>query len=140
MCGIAGLCHFDPGQRADPELVRRMTRLLAHRGPDDEGLYAAGPAALGNRRLSIIDVEGGHQPLARHAAGDLDLALLVAAGDRVSSPALDRVRQECARRLGLDPVEIRRRNLIPPDAFPYRTALGAVRVLCVRYEILGLYQ
>jgi asparagine synthase (glutamine-hydrolysing) len=60
MCGIAA--HFSmPG--ADPETVRRMLGTLRHRGPDDEGSYAEGPIALGHRRLSIIDVAGGAQPI-----------------------------------------------------------------------------
>ncbi len=62
MCAIAGLISVgtDP---VDPGLVRRMTAALAHRGPDGEGWWADGEAALGHRRLAIIDVEGGAQPL-----------------------------------------------------------------------------
>ena len=64
MCGIAGIYHFDPDARADEVLLRRMTDLLAHRGPDDAGLYRAGPVGLGHRRLSIIDLSAaGHQPM-----------------------------------------------------------------------------
>ena len=64
MCGITGLCHFDPEARADESLLRRMTDLLAHRGPDDAGLYRSGPVGLGHRRLSIIDLSAaGHQPM-----------------------------------------------------------------------------
>jgi len=58
MCGILGL--LDPG--ANPDL-RSQLPLLAHRGPDDEGCYADADVFLGARRLSIIDVAGGHQPL-----------------------------------------------------------------------------
>jgi asparagine synthase (glutamine-hydrolysing) len=47
----------------DPELIRPMTRALAHRGPDGDGFYFAPGIALGHRRLSIIDLEGGHQPM-----------------------------------------------------------------------------
>jgi asparagine synthase (glutamine-hydrolysing) len=60
MCGIAGNLRFP---RADAELVRRMTAALSHRGPDGDGFLAEGPVALGHRRLSIIDVEGGAQPV-----------------------------------------------------------------------------
>ena len=64
MCGIAGIFdlsgHSDP-QRAD--ILVRMTRTLVHRGPDDEGYRVDGPVGLGFRRLSIIDLAGGHQPL-----------------------------------------------------------------------------
>ena len=64
MCGIAGIYHFDPDARADEALLRRMTDLLAHRGPDDAGLYRSGPVGLGHRRLSIIDLSAaGHQPM-----------------------------------------------------------------------------
>ena len=62
MCGICGF--LGPGhESADPDIARRMTATLRHRGPDDEGLYANGPIALGQRRLSIIDLETGHQPV-----------------------------------------------------------------------------
>ncbi|MBL8860665.1 MAG: asparagine synthase (glutamine-hydrolyzing) [Planctomycetes bacterium] len=63
MCGIAGLALADPRAPLDTELVRRMARTLVHRGPDDEGLFVEGGVGLGFRRLSIIDVAGGHQPL-----------------------------------------------------------------------------
>ena len=60
MCGIAGqLCFAGP----DLEAVARMTRALAHRGPDAEGFASDGPVALGHRRLSIIDLAGGGQPM-----------------------------------------------------------------------------
>lgn len=62
MCGIYGLIHFD-GMSAQPELLSRMGEATVHRGPDDEGRFAAGPCAIGMRRLSIIDLAGGHQPL-----------------------------------------------------------------------------
>ena len=59
MCGIAGQLQFPS---ADLEVVRRMTGALAHRGPDGDGLFEEGPVALGHRRLSIIDLDGGGQP------------------------------------------------------------------------------
>src|ERR1035437_10086638 len=63
MCGIAGLVSFTD-HRADPALVGRMPERLVHRGPDDEGLVALGPAVLGVRRLSILDpTPAGHQPM-----------------------------------------------------------------------------
>jgi asparagine synthase (glutamine-hydrolysing) len=64
MCGIAGI--FDRSGASDPrcaEILARMTRTLIHRGPDDEGYLVDGPVGLGFRRLSIIDLAGGHQPL-----------------------------------------------------------------------------
>ncbi len=63
MCGIAGEIRFDGA--ADEEAVRRMTRALAHRGPDEEGFFNKGPASLGHRRLSILDLAGGTQPMVR---------------------------------------------------------------------------
>jgi asparagine synthase (glutamine-hydrolysing) len=63
MCGICGYVNAWGAGPASAELLARMCREIVHRGPDDEGLHVEGPAALGNRRLSIIDVEGGHQPL-----------------------------------------------------------------------------
>ncbi len=62
MCGLVGIVGSE-GMGPDPELVRRMRDTLSHRGPDDSGLYLNGPVALGFRRLSIIDLCGGHQPL-----------------------------------------------------------------------------
>ena len=64
MCGICGQHNFGveaPVLRPD---IEDMTRTLVHRGPDDEGYYVAGPVGLGFRRLSIIDLSGGHQPMA----------------------------------------------------------------------------
>jgi asparagine synthase (glutamine-hydrolysing) len=62
MCGVAGFRHL--GKRpVDGAALRRMTRALAHRGPDDEGYYEAPGIALGHRRLSIIDLDSGQQPL-----------------------------------------------------------------------------
>lgn len=63
MCGIAG--YVNPGLRAaDRAVIERMTRALAHRGPDGDGHHVSGPVALGHRRLAIIDVAGGAQPIA----------------------------------------------------------------------------
>ena len=63
MCGIVGFVNR-AGHRADRAIVERMTATLAHRGPDGDGIYCEGPAALGHRRLSIIDLAGGSQPMA----------------------------------------------------------------------------
>jgi asparagine synthase (glutamine-hydrolysing) len=62
MCGICGFVNLD-GSPADKIIVRQMADTIRHRGPDDEGYYVDGPVALGARRLSIIDLEGGHQPI-----------------------------------------------------------------------------
>jgi asparagine synthase (glutamine-hydrolysing) len=64
MCGICGVYNFGTGEPADPVALKRATDAMAHRGPDDEGFYLDGVLGLGNRRLSIIDLPGGHQPIA----------------------------------------------------------------------------
>jgi asparagine synthase (glutamine-hydrolysing) len=64
MCGICGIYHYNTGREVEAGLLRGMTASLRHRGPDDEGYYLKGPVGLGQRRLSIIDLSGGHQPLA----------------------------------------------------------------------------
>lgn len=65
MCGIAGVFHYaEPERQVDRELLTRMTRVLHHRGPDDEGFFVDGPIGLGHRRLSIVDPSpSGHQPM-----------------------------------------------------------------------------
>ena len=63
MCGIAGIVQRDPARQADPALLQRMCTSLRHRGPDDQGIFLHGPVCLGNRRLSIIDLATGHQPI-----------------------------------------------------------------------------
>ena len=63
MCGIAGIVYRDRDRTVSESLVRRMCTALRQRGPDDEGLHVAGAVGLGMRRLSIIDVSGGRQPI-----------------------------------------------------------------------------
>jgi len=58
MCGICGFIGLD-----DRELLRRMCDIMAHRGPDDSGEYYQPGVGLGHRRLSIIDLSAGHQPM-----------------------------------------------------------------------------
>jgi asparagine synthase (glutamine-hydrolysing) len=62
VCGIAGVVARDD-EAVDIAEIHRMCQTLVHRGPDDEGIYAQGPVGLGMRRLSIIDLSGGHQPI-----------------------------------------------------------------------------
>ena len=73
MCGIAGIMALD-GSPVSTESLRAMTQCMLQRGPDDDGFVAKGAIGLGFRRLSIIDVAGGHQPLTNEA-GDLHLVL-----------------------------------------------------------------
>ncbi|MGH9836331.1 MAG: asparagine synthase (glutamine-hydrolyzing) [Blastocatellia bacterium] len=63
MCGILGFINLDHANRADDRIARRMAEAIVHRGPDDEGFYFKDNVALGMRRLSIIDLETGHQPI-----------------------------------------------------------------------------
>ena len=63
MCGICGIVNFNATEPVDRHLVERMTSAQAHRGPDDHGYFVEGNAGLGHRRLSIIDLSGGKQPI-----------------------------------------------------------------------------
>jgi asparagine synthase (glutamine-hydrolysing) len=63
MCGISGIFEFDQARTLERETVHRMNESLRHRGPDDEGIFVGPGIGLGHRRLSIIDVAGGHQPI-----------------------------------------------------------------------------
>ena len=64
MCGIAGLFHLSTPKPVDPARLRAMTDAQAHRGPDGSGIWTAQGVGLGHRRLSIIDLGGGKQPMA----------------------------------------------------------------------------
>jgi asparagine synthase (glutamine-hydrolysing) len=63
MCGICGIIYDDPSRAVDRSVLEKMNRTMTHRGPDDEGYYLGRGAGLAMRRLSIIDVAGGHQPM-----------------------------------------------------------------------------
>jgi asparagine synthase (glutamine-hydrolysing) len=63
MCGICGQFNFARNEPVEPETIRQMAESIRHRGPDDEGYLFDGPVGLGFRRLSIIDLAGGHQPM-----------------------------------------------------------------------------
>ena len=72
MCGIAGFAdatppgrtaEFNPGRTADFNNLHRMCEVIRHRGPDDEGIHVEPGVGLGMRRLSIIDLSGGRQPI-----------------------------------------------------------------------------
>lgn len=80
MCGLVAL--FQPAGRPDAALIAGMADAIAHRGPDDHGQYLAEGVALAHRRLSIIDVAGGHQPMAR------DGVVLVFNGEIYNFPEL----------------------------------------------------
>ena len=63
MCGICGIYNFRNSEPAEKQLIQLMAKQIIHRGPDDEGYYVKGSIGLGMRRLSIIDIAGGHQPM-----------------------------------------------------------------------------
>ena len=64
MCGIVGNVLARADRTPDLAVLKRMNDRIAHRGPDDEGFLVQGPAGLGMRRLKIIDLTTGHQPMA----------------------------------------------------------------------------
>ncbi|RPJ07624.1 MAG: asparagine synthetase B, partial [Spirochaetaceae bacterium] len=70
MCGICGIHHFKNSQPVEEPVIRRMTESIRHRGPDDEGYYFGESIGFGFRRLSIIDLVSGHQPMS-DAAGKI---------------------------------------------------------------------
>jgi len=63
MCGICGIFHTDPMQRVDRGTLATMNQQIAHRGPDDDGFFVEGNIGLAMRRLSIVDLKTGHQPI-----------------------------------------------------------------------------
>ena len=70
MCGIVGIVHPESKGQVDPGILRLMNASLTHRGPDDEGYWIERNVGLGMRRLSIIDLKGGHQPVSNET-GDI---------------------------------------------------------------------
>jgi asparagine synthase (glutamine-hydrolysing) len=70
MCGIVGVLNLDGAPFREEGLLLKMTRCMAHRGPDDEGWWCQGPVGLGQRRLSILDLSAaGHQPMLSTGGG-----------------------------------------------------------------------
>ncbi|HEX2710698.1 MAG TPA: asparagine synthase (glutamine-hydrolyzing), partial [Candidatus Acidoferrales bacterium] len=63
MCGIVGIVNLNPREAVDEAVLKRMRDTLRHRGPDGEGLWVEGAVGLGSRRLAIVDVAGGQQPM-----------------------------------------------------------------------------
>ena len=63
MCGICGVALADRSAEVPSETIDRMSHVIHHRGPDDAGVYRRGPIGIGFRRLSIVDLSGGHQPM-----------------------------------------------------------------------------
>src|SRR6478672_5213415 len=63
MCGICGLLYSDANRRAEHAVLETMNQSIVHRGPDSAGLHLAGPLGLAMRRLAVIDLHSGDQPL-----------------------------------------------------------------------------
>src|SRR5262244_2640337 len=117
MCGIAGELRLRSGERASAERARAMCAVMMHRGPDDFGGHTDGEVALGMRRLSIVDVDGGHQPLGNEDGsiqvvcnGEIynSVALrdaLIARGHRFRSLSDVEVIAHCYEEDGVDAVE-----------------------------------
>jgi len=63
MCGITGILYKNKSRAVDPAMLQQANNTLTHRGPDDSGYYIDGNVGIAMRRLSIIDVAGGHQPI-----------------------------------------------------------------------------
>src|SRR6266516_1836619 len=63
MCGIAGVIYDDRSRAVQPEELKRMSDTLTHRGPDDDGFFVDRNVGLGMRRLNVIDLVTGHQPI-----------------------------------------------------------------------------
>jgi asparagine synthase (glutamine-hydrolysing) len=80
MCGIAGWVDYERDLTQEREVAQRMTDTMANRGPDAEGLWLSPRAALGHRRLSIIDLEGGRQPMVATENG-APVAVLIYTGE-----------------------------------------------------------
>jgi asparagine synthase (glutamine-hydrolysing) len=80
MCGIAGWVDFERDLTREHAVVMAMTRTMTSRGPDDEGVWTGQHVALGHRRLAVIDIEGGRQPMAV-AADDRTVAVITYSGE-----------------------------------------------------------
>ncbi len=93
MCGVAGLVHLD-GRSADGAVAVKMGETIRHRGPDGDGLFEEGPVAFAHRRLSIIDIEGGTQPM----ESSTGKTVICYNGEVYNSPSL----RERLRGLGYD--------------------------------------
>src|SRR5262245_24617898 len=67
MCGIAGVFHFKTGKPPSTDLLKFANLVQAHRGPDAEGIWVHGSVGFAHRRLAIIDLAEGHQPMVRES-------------------------------------------------------------------------
>ena len=70
MCGITGHVNWNKDVRADRQMLEKMTETLSHRGPDETDTWMNQHVAFGHKRLSVIDIEGGKQPMQKVKNGD----------------------------------------------------------------------
>jgi asparagine synthase (glutamine-hydrolysing) len=87
MCGIGGQFNFISGRPVEPTTIARMNRTLVHRGPDSGGSYISGALGMGVRRLAIIDVMGGDQPI----WNEDDMLAVTCNGEIYNAPELTQV-------------------------------------------------
>ena len=81
MCGITGWLSYSQDMQAQRDTLQRMTDTMARRGPDAGGVWLSGPIGLGHRRLSIIDLEGGRQPMLARRDDGLEAAAINYSGE-----------------------------------------------------------
>lgn len=81
MCGITGWLSYSHDMQTQRDTLQRMTDTMARRGPDAEGIWLAGPIGFGHRRLSIIDLEGGRQPMLARRDDGLEAAAITYSGE-----------------------------------------------------------
>ena len=81
MCGIVGWLSYSQDMQAQRNTLKRMTETMANRGPDAEGIWITGPIGFGHRRLSIIDLEGGRQPMLARRDDGLEAAAITYSGE-----------------------------------------------------------
>lgn len=98
MCGMTGWLAFNRDVAAHRTILQRMTDTLAPRGPDAQGIWIDGPIGLGHRRLSIIDLEGGRQPMLADHGGQRAAAVISYTGEVYNFRELRRELQACGHR------------------------------------------
>ena len=94
MCGICGMVRAERARVLEPYFIDAMCRTIVHRGPDEQGIYVQGHVGLGSRRLSIIDLEGGKQPV----HNENKTILIVSNGEIYNYPALTRMLEQKGHR------------------------------------------
>ncbi|MDX7991052.1 asparagine synthase (glutamine-hydrolyzing) [Xenorhabdus littoralis] len=81
MCGITGWLSYNQYMKNHRNTIQKMTDTVSNRGPDAQGIWIDGPVALGHRRLSIIDLEGGRQPMTVKHKSDKEIAVITYSGE-----------------------------------------------------------